>query len=117
MERVEGDLAHQIFNSRAPFVVIDDPIAPHRQNNVETILAERVQTHGDFKDHSYTAQQLKSLLRLSRNWDELSCPMRESLEMIMHKVARIVSGDPSHRDHWDDIAGYSTLVSKGLKND
>lgn len=29
--------------------------------------------------------------------------------MILAKIARIVSGDPNHADHWDDIAGYALL--------
>jgi len=35
---------------------------------------------------------------------------KEALEMILHKVARIVSGNPNHADHWHDIGGYSKLV-------
>ena len=34
--------------------------------------------------------------------------------MIACKIARILSGDPNWRDHWDDIAGYATLVAERL---
>lgn len=37
---------------------------------------------------------------------------RESIDLIATKLARICCGDPNHRDHWDDIAGYATLVSQ-----
>ncbi|WP_257617167.1 hypothetical protein [Campylobacter pinnipediorum] len=37
--------------------------------------------------------------------------------MIAHKIARILAGNPNYKDHWDDIAGYATLVSKELEND
>ena len=35
---------------------------------------------------------------------------REALEMIVHKIARIVNGDPNYIDNWIDICGYSKLV-------
>jgi hypothetical protein len=35
--------------------------------------------------------------------------------MILNKVSRILAGDPGHVDHWDDIAGYATLVADILR--
>jgi hypothetical protein len=32
-----------------------------------------------------------------------------------HKIGRILAGNPDHKDHWDDIAGYTTLVARELK--
>jgi hypothetical protein len=37
--------------------------------------------------------------------------------MIMHKVARILNGDPNYADNWIDIAGYATLVADRLEGD
>jgi hypothetical protein len=37
---------------------------------------------------------------------------REALDMILHKIARIVNGNPNETDHWHDIAGYATLVEQ-----
>jgi hypothetical protein len=34
--------------------------------------------------------------------------------MILHKIARIVNGDPNWSDSWRDIAGYATLVADRL---
>jgi hypothetical protein len=42
---------------------------------------------------------------------------REALDMIAHKIARIINGDPDYADSWVDIAGYATLVSERLKDD
>jgi hypothetical protein len=39
---------------------------------------------------------------------------KESLEMIMHKVARILNGDPNYSDSWHDIAGYAKLIDDVL---
>lgn len=42
-------------------------------------------------------------------------PMQsESLDMIAHKIGRIIAGDPNVEDHWRDIAGYATLVADRL---
>ena len=34
----------------------------------------------------------------------------EGLGMIMHKVGRIVNGDPTYDDSWIDIEGYSKIT-------
>jgi hypothetical protein len=39
---------------------------------------------------------------------------REALEMIAHKIARIINGDPNYADSWVDIAGYAKLVADRL---
>lgn len=49
------------------------------------------------------------------NWEGLSFDKKEALEMIVHKIARILNGDPNHKDSWQDIVGYAELVNKGLK--
>ncbi len=43
--------------------------------------------------------------------------MKESLEMNMHKVARILNGDPTYLDNWHDIIGYTRLVEKRLEKE
>lgn len=86
---------------------------------VNEILEERSHTHGEFSDHARMAQALKSVVQNPQGggyegYDELKDIQREALEMILHKIARIRSGNSMHRDHWDDIAGYATLVSERL---
>lgn len=39
------------------------------------------------------------------------------LEMIAHKIARILNGDPNYADNWHDIAGYATLIDLQLQGD
>lgn len=86
--------------------------------NVEDILAEREKTHGDYEVHASCTQALKRVvfnsLRRSGREVRISATQQEALDMICHKIGRIVAGDPNHKDHWDDIAGYATLVSKIL---
>lgn len=81
---------------------------------IDNILAEREKTHGDFKQHAYYTQQMKALIPPV---NPLNNCQRESLEMIMHKIGRILAGDPNHKDHWDDIAGYATLASNNSKGE
>jgi hypothetical protein len=76
---------------------------------INDVLKEREKTHGSFFHHAQATQQLKAVMRTTYNWSNLNNADREALEMIAHKIARILSGDPDHADHWVDIAGYATL--------
>jgi hypothetical protein len=66
-------------------------------------------THGDYKDTAEISQNLKSVMSTGKNWNALRNTQREALELIVMKVARILSGDQNFRDHWDDIEGYAEL--------
>ena len=81
---------------------------------VEAILEERGQRYGEFADHANIAQALKDEMRTSPGWKRLAPDQREALEMVQHKVARILNGDPDYADSWVDIAGYSQLVANRL---
>lgn len=84
--------------------------------DVNAILAERQGQHGNFALHANVTQHLKHTMKMGRNWEAgLVTYHREALEMIQHKVGRILEGDPNHVDHWADIAGYATLVANLLE--
>ncbi len=82
--------------------------------NIENTLAERSKTHGKFENHAIISQALKDVIHLTDGFTSLTPSQAESLEMIMHKVARILNGNPNTHDHWHDIAGYATLVANEL---
>lgn len=84
-------------------------------SDIKSILIERGKTHGDYARHAGTTQCLKSVMRHTQNWGELGPSQTEALEMIAHKIGRILNGDPDHTDHWDDIAGYATLIAEQLR--
>ena len=86
-----------------------------KADNVETILAQRGKDYGDYASKAQFIQNMKLLIRMSPNWFDLDPDMRESMEMIAHKMGRIAYGDPSHLDSWIDIAGYAKLVSDRLQ--
>ncbi len=83
--------------------------------SIEQTLAERGNRYGDFATHACIAQSIKRAMAESPNWDDhLHDFQRETLEMIAHKIARILNGDPNYADSWHDIAGYAQLVEKEL---
>lgn len=82
---------------------------------IEKILAEREKTHGDFRIHAAITDAIKFHMQQSSNWSTLGSMKREALDMIAHKIGRILAGNPNVKDHWDDIAGYAKLVSRELK--
>ena len=86
---------------------------------VETMLSEREKTHGNFRDHARCTQRLKAVLRdeLEIVGKALTMEQQEALDMIFHKIGRMVAGDANFIDHWDDSAGYSTLVAKVLRGE
>jgi hypothetical protein len=85
---------------------IEEPIT------IEQILDQRSGTHGDFTGNARISQMLKDSLRNQHGWGNLSDVQREALDMISHKIARALTGNPDFKDHWDDIAGYAKLVSQ-----
>jgi len=80
----------------------------------DDLLNEREGTHGLFAETSAFAQALKGALRGAVQWDALSAAQREALDMISNKMARICNGNPDHRDHWLDVAGYAILAARTL---
>lgn len=82
--------------------------------DVDSVLAERGKVHGDFDEPCRIAQGLKAVIRDGVNCkqDRLTDVQKEAIDMIAHKLARILSGDPNHVDHWVDIAGYAQLVAQ-----
>ncbi len=91
-------------------------------NTVQDTLNDRAKTHGSFIDNGLIIQGLKNYMRVNGfNWPHNSDSQRqltpeqcEALDMIQHKIGRILSGNPNEPDHWRDIAGYATLVENIL---
>jgi hypothetical protein len=83
--------------------------------SIEETLAQRQKTHGDFSSHAAVSQAMKNAMRQSPGWGGLSDDKKEALEMLAHKIARILNGDPDTHDHWHDIEGDSHQVSSKLK--
>ena len=71
----------------------------------------RDQQHGGIEAVGQLAQNIKAHLRDGKNWPRLSDGEAEALDMIAHKIGRILSGaDPHDPQHWEDVAGYAAAV-------
>lgn len=82
---------------------------------VDKILEERGSRYGKFKDHAAITGRFKDIID---EFDfKLSRSQKESLDMIFHKIGRILNGDPNYADSWIDIAGYAKLVADELEGD
>lgn len=85
-------------------------------NQLTDVLTERHKTHGNFEDHARITQRFKGVMndeiyqRFTRNQPALNPKQMEALDMILHKIGRIIAGDPSFEDHWTDIAGYAQIA-------
>lgn len=77
---------------------------------IDQILEERGSRYGDFGSHAIITQNIKAAMRHSPNWAKLPNDMKEALEMVAHKVGRILNGDFTYADNVVDIIGYMQLV-------
>lgn len=85
--------------------------------SITQMLAERGARYGAFDGHAEITQNIKASMRGSNisRWHALADDQKEALEMIAHKIGRIINGDPDYIDSWADIAGYSQLVADRLE--
>jgi len=86
-------------------------------NDIDSTLKERGSRYGRFATHAEITQDLKNTMWLSPNWLKLSDAQAEALEMVAHKIGRILNGDPNYDDSWRDIAGYAELIVKELNGE
>ena len=86
-------------------------------DTLESMLDERGKRYGVFTGHAEVTQALKSVMRfeLEQRSRLLKADQQEALDMIAHKIGRIINGDPDYADSWDDIAGYAKLVGDRLR--
>ena len=85
------------------------------QESIHKIINERAKNYGDFREQAKLAIDLKDIIRHGRSYEFMPSYMKESLDMICHKMARIVNGDPKYLDSWVDLAvhGRDLVYSDG----
>ena len=85
--------------------------------NIDETLDARAQDYGKFKDGAALMQAIKRTLadHALRHNKTFADDQWEALEMIVHKIGRIVNGNPDKVDHWVDIAGYAKLIADRLQ--
>lgn len=85
-----------------------------RSNPVDQVISTQERVCGDFSLDAGMSQRLKAMLRGGENWHRLNAVEREALERMCGKLARIMTGNPHYKEHWDGIAGYARLVAQRL---
>lgn len=83
-------------------------------SEIEQTLEQRGNRYGEFGEHARITQGIKRAMIDSPNWKKLTDDKREALEMLAHKIGRILNGDPEYKDSWHDIIGYTKLVEDTL---
>jgi hypothetical protein len=83
--------------------------------DIDATLTERGNRYGEFPEHARITQNLKLAMVDSPNWERLTADKKEALEMVAHKIGRILNGDPDYHDSWHDIIGYTKLVADTLE--
>lgn len=85
--------------------------------DVSKILDERGSRYGKFVDVAKATSQIQTVVyshMTSFKRTALDDDKMLALDMICHKLARIVVGDSDYVDNWVDIAGYAMLVADRL---
>ena len=86
-----------------------------KQKNIDSMLEERGKNYGEFVDHAALSQSFKETFKSGFSYSKMTDMQKESIEMILHKIARIANGDPNYIDSWEDIQGYAKMVTNELK--
>jgi hypothetical protein len=84
--------------------------------DITATLDERGKRYGDFMGHAQIAMALKAEINgaIESRQKLMADDQLEALDMICHKIGRIINGDPNYADSWHDIAGYAQLVADRL---
>lgn len=83
-------------------------------SDINATLAERGSRYGVYTEHARITQSLKDVMRAEPKWAELTPDQKETLEMVAHKIGRILNGDPQYHDSWHDIVGYAKLSADAV---
>ena len=87
------------------------------EDEVDATLDARAVEYGKFIEGAEVMQMLKRVVQVALNNRDkvLAHDQAEAMDMIIHKIGRIVNGNPDVVDHWLDIAGYAKLVADRLE--
>ena len=119
VHKVESDSLKEKVESAKQTEMFEDVehVSVSPSDTIDAVLDERGSRYGKFESHAEITQTLKreAARYLTRQRKELSFDQQEALDMIFHKIGRIINGDPDYADSWVDIAGYAKLVADRLE--
>lgn len=109
--------AQEFKSLEAEGLVTPEPEPKPEAQGVDAILEERGSRYGPFITHAEITQKLKAVATefIYERDRALAHDQQEALDMIFHKIGRIINGDPNYADSWVDIAGYAKLVADRLE--
>ena len=90
--------------------------------SIDDVTAERGKRYGNYADHAALSPAIQNILysALAPNpnvdLDPLDDDIKETLEMMAHKLGRLVNGFTYFADSYIDIAGYAKLVGDRLND-
>ena len=109
-----GDI---VIAHREPMNITDADAWMQFTTTAEALITERGNRYGKFKDGAEIMRSLKRVMHDTEGWGNLTASQKEALDMIQHKIGRILNGDPTYDDSWKDIAGYATLIVNELNGE
>ncbi len=111
------DFMIHLQNPQTPQMLKETKMIPMNSitaiTGIDSTLAERASRYGSFTGHAKITQDIKRSMAQG-NWPRLADDQKECLEMLAHKIGRILNGDPDYHDSWHDLVGYSKLVADRL---
>lgn len=87
------------------------------ETDIDETLDNRAKDYGKFIQGAEIMQMLKRMVHnyIELRGTKLAFDQREAIDMIIHKLGRIINGNPDKVDTWVDIAGYAKLVADRLE--
>lgn len=110
-----GKIPPEEGRKQQPIITKKQPIITTVKTTLTDTLEERGRRYGKFTGHARITQTLKGVIHDEDQFRLFDDDQREALDMIAHKIGRILNGDPDYRDSWIDIAGYAQLVADRLE--
>lgn len=99
-------------------IISIEPLKKRKEaDTTQETLSERHSTHGAFKDNAKLTQEFMAIAQAGINYDNMTDIQKTSVFMILHKLARALSGDSNYLDHWHDIIGYSQRVTEEINDE
>ena len=95
----------------------DERETASEETDIDETLDERAKDYGKFIEGAEIMQMLKRIVHnyIEARGTKLAFDQREAIDMIIHKLGRIINGNPDKVDTWVDIAGYAKLVADRLE--
>jgi DNA-binding transcriptional regulator LsrR (DeoR family) len=117
IHHLRGQMAHKAEEAAQPLELTQEMQVKPETDDITGVLEERGTRYGPFLSHAAITQRLKTVAHQFANerGTKLVVDQAEALDMIFHKIGRILNGDPNYADSWVDIAGYAKLVADRLE--